>query len=309
MSVRVAAIDVGTDSTRLLIADVDGDGVDEVLRRSELTQLCAGLYEAGSLTAASMARVHRALTAFRAEIDAHGCAHAGAALTSAVRDARNGPDFTAEVRRRYRVDARVVDGRQEAALTFRGATVGRQLAEPTVVIDVGGGSTEFVVGRGDEIAFRATTEAGVRRKTARFLANDPPRPHEVEALASYVRAAIEGAVPAPVRAEVASGLAATESPTWRDALSALGDDAAARVRGGVLTRDVAERALARLVEVRLATLRSVPGLHPDRAPTLVAGTVLLLEAMRAFGLEEIEISERDLLDGLALELAGAGVRA
>lgn len=306
---RVGAVDVGTDSTRLLIADVDGDAVHEVLRRSELTQLCAGLYAAGSLTAASMARVHRALVAFRDEIDAHGCAHAGAALTSAVRDARNGPEFTAEVRRRYRLDARVIDGRQEAALTFRGATVGRELEAPTVVVDVGGGSTEFVVGQGDEIAFRATTDAGVRRKTARFLANDPPRPHEVEALGSYVRAVIERAVPASVRATVASGLAATESSTWRDALAELDDDAAARVGGGVLPREVAERALARLTEVRLATLRGVPGLHPDRAPTLVAGTVLLLETMRAFGLEEIEISERDLLDGLALELAGAGVRA
>lgn len=150
---RIAVVDIGTNSTRLLVADVDEPGhVHEVDRRSVVTRLGEGVDATGHLADAAMDRVRAVLADYRAAIDAAGAATAVAVLTSAVRDAANGDGFVAEVDERYGLDARELTGDQEAQLTYLGATAGRVRDHPLLVIDVGGGSTELVIGAGDETA-------------------------------------------------------------------------------------------------------------------------------------------------------------
>lgn len=305
MSVRVAALDLGSDSTRMLVADVDvgPDRVRPIVRRSTPTRLSAGLYDSGKLTPAAQARVLTAVSEYAQAIDEHGCDVRGAVLTSAVRDAQNGVEFTAEVRRRFRIDARVIDGSTEAELTYRGATLGRRLDGRVLVVDVGGGSTDFMVGEGAQPLYKVSTQAGAIRNAARFLHGDPPRAREVAELRRNIRRMLLDAIPEQVRAGVTHGLMSAEGWTWRGALSALGDEGVEAARTGILGRGLVERALERLMEVRTAELRSAPGIHPERAPTLVAGTALVIETVDAFALDRLEIAETDLLEGLAMRLA------
>lgn len=303
MAVRVAAVDVGTDSTRLLIADVDGLELREVARRTVQTQMGIGLWRHGLLTPAAISRVVTTFEEYAAEIERHECEIRGAVLTSAVRDARNGAHLTAEIRGRFRIDARVIDGQEEAELTFRGVTLGRELDGPTLVVDVGAGSTDFVVGAGSAVLASASTDLGVARKTARFLTCDPPRAEEVHALAQHVRRTVERALPARLRAQIEAGLVTAEVASWQGATSALGDEAERSLGRGVMTLELADLAVERLQSVPLELVRQVPGLQSGRAASLVAGAVLLAETMRATGLPEVELCERELVHGLALQLA------
>src|SRR5277367_1342585 len=152
---HVASVDIGTNSTRLLVADVDPESSSvkqELARRSQVTRLGAGVDASGRLSQEAMERVFATLAEYRAEIDRHHCEHNIAVLTSAVRDASNGEQFAARVRDEYGLDARVLAGEQEAQLTFLGAMSGRERGpDPVVVIDVGGGSTEFVVGEDQSV--------------------------------------------------------------------------------------------------------------------------------------------------------------
>jgi exopolyphosphatase/guanosine-5'-triphosphate,3'-diphosphate pyrophosphatase len=157
---RVAVVDIGTNSTRLLIADVDpgtpGGAVADILRKSRVTRLGAGVDSGGALSADAVERTCAVLADYRQLIDRHQCEANLAVLTSAVRDASNGADFTAHVRRDYQLDARTLSGDEEAQLTFLGAMSDRDPdPSPTVVIDIGGGSTEFVVGHDHTAGFCA----------------------------------------------------------------------------------------------------------------------------------------------------------
>lgn len=299
--VRVAVVDVGTNSTRLLIADVDADAaVREVDRRSIVTRLGESVDATGRLADAAMDRVRLVLDQYRAAIDAADASVAVAVLTSAVRDAANGPAFVAEVRDRYRLDARELSGDEEASLTYLGATAGRPHEHPTLVIDVGGGSTELVIGAGDEIRFHVSTQAGVVRQSERYVAHDPPRDFELQALTADVRRIYAAAVPHAMTyvPEAAIGVAGTATSLAALELELDRYDPA-KVEGHVLERATCEMQLARMSRMTLAELRTLRGLHPDRASVIVAGTVLLVEALRLFGLERLVVSEHDLLYGVA----------
>ena len=312
---RVAVVDIGTNSTRLLVADVARDGtLIELERRTKVTRLGDRLDRTGVLDDAAMERVLATLAEYRAVIEASGAERAVAVLTSAVRDAANGDAFLARVRAQDEaLDARVIPGDEEARLTFRGATSERAAGDttPTVVIDVGGGSTELVVGGGDEVSFHVSTQAGVVRHTERHLATDPPTAAELEALAADVRSMFEQAVPQSARAAAGAAIAVAGTAT------SLGRD---RPRSGVLfggrgprPRGDAWRAAGAILE-RLAALpeaqrRAVRGLHPDRAPTIVAGVVMVIEALRVFGLDSTAVSDHDILRGAALEAVHPGLRA
>jgi exopolyphosphatase / guanosine-5'-triphosphate,3'-diphosphate pyrophosphatase len=306
---RVAVVDIGTNSTRLLIADVDPEGsVSERLRRSEVTRLGAGVDASGALSEQATARVFARLDEFAVAIGEYECEANVAVLTSAVRDASNGAEFAARVREDYGLDARVLTGEEEAQLTFLGAMAGREAArEPTVVIDIGGGSTEFVVGVGRSAGFHTSLDAGVVRMSERHLAHDPPPPDEVQALAADVRAVLERGLPQDERLPVEHGIAVAGTATSAAAIDLeLYPYDPARVHGYDLSLATVELLLARLADMDEAQRREVVGLNPDRAPTIVAGMVLLEEAMRAFALEHVEVSEHDILYGAALRLAGLG---
>jgi len=306
---RVAVVDIGTNSTRLLVAEVGADlSVRQLHRESIVTRLGEGVDASGRLADAPMQRVFHVLERYRAKIDEHGATRTVAVLTSAVRDASNGAEFTAIVRERYRLDARTIGGDEEAALTFAGATSERtHNGAQTLVVDIGGGSTEFVVGRDGEVLFHVSTQAGVVRQSERHLHDDPPPPDQLQALAAEVQTIIATAVSEDVRASVQAAIAVAGTATQCAAIElALDPYDPARVHGHTLELGTCELLLARLAQMDNDQRREVVGLHPDRAPTIVAGIAMLIETLRAFGLERIEVSEHDILRGAALALARAG---
>jgi len=305
--VRVAVVDIGTNSTRLLIADVHPDGeIEELVRRSEVTRLGAGVDSAGRLSQEAAERVFAMLADYRREIAAHDCRANMAVLTSAVRDAANGAEFAARVRERYGLDARVLSGDEEAQLTFLGAMSGRPPAsEPAVVIDIGGGSTEFVVGRERRAGFHVSLPVGVVRMSERHIHTDPPAPGELQELALDVHRTLQDGLPPQERAPVSHGIAVAGTATSAAAIDQeLDPYDPARVHGYKLQLATVELLIARLAEMDEEERRRVVGLNPDRAPTIVAGMIVLQEAMRAFDLDQVEVSEHDILYGGALSLAG-----
>jgi exopolyphosphatase/guanosine-5'-triphosphate,3'-diphosphate pyrophosphatase len=306
--VRVAVVDIGTNSTRLLIAEVEPgqSGVEALVRRSQVTRLGHGVDANGSLDAESVERTWRVLTGYRSEIDAHECEANLAVLTSAVRDASNGTAFADRVRNELGFDAKVLSGDEEAQLTFLGAMSGRPAAvEPTVVIDIGGGSTEFVVGTGRTAGFHVSTPAGVVRMSERHIHSDPPRSEELRALRADTREVFLSHLPEDERAPIDRGIAVAGTATSAASIEMeLDPYDPARVHGHVLLLATVELLEARLAELNEAERREVVGLQPDRAPTIVAGMILLSEAMTVAGLEQVEVSEHDILYGGALRLAG-----
>jgi exopolyphosphatase/guanosine-5'-triphosphate,3'-diphosphate pyrophosphatase len=305
---RVAVVDIGTNSTRLLVADVAPDGrLTELDRRTQVTRLGQGVDTSGSLSRPAMVRVRRTLDGYAEAIDALGAEARIAVLTSAVRDSANGEQFVASLRERYGLDARIISGDEEAQLTFLGAMSDRDPndATPTLVIDVGGGSTELVVGVRGAVTFHVSLQLGVVRQTERHLHDDPPTALELSALSRDVRTLIERDVPARARRGVRRAIAVAGTATSLAAVDlALDPYDRELVHGHRLDLVTTRLLLARLASMPLAERRETRGLHPDRAPTIVAGAVILVEVLEAFGLDGFEASENDILRGAALARAG-----
>jgi exopolyphosphatase/guanosine-5'-triphosphate,3'-diphosphate pyrophosphatase len=286
---RVAVVDIGTNSTRLLVAEVDG-AVRELDRRTIVTRLGEGVDRSGRLGEAPQERVFEALDSYREAIA--GADVRTAVLTSAVRDAANGSAFATRVARDYGLDARTLTGDQEAQLTYRGATALRDDHEPLLVIDIGGGSTELVVGTRGEVSFHVSTQNGVVRHTERHLRHDPPTTRELEELKADVEIPTAPAASAVAVAGTATSCAAIDL--------ALVPYDSERVEGHVLSLDRLREIRDQLAALPLAERERVPGLHPDRASVMVAGVVILIRVLEAYHLERVEVSERDILWGVAL---------
>jgi exopolyphosphatase / guanosine-5'-triphosphate,3'-diphosphate pyrophosphatase len=301
---RVAVVDIGTNSTRLLVADVEDGTLAEIQRESIVTRLGEGLEAAGRLGDEPQARVFAALDRYAEAIERHDARTRTAVMTSAVRDAANGAEFAAAVRDRYGFEAVTLSGDEEAGLSYLGATAARDPDDPTplLLIDIGGGSTELVVGARREVEFHVSTQVGVVRHTERYLRSDPPAEPELEALAADARATIEAAVPAEVRerAEAAVAVAGTATSCASIDLE-LDPYDPERVEGHVLARERLDALLGRLSALPLDERRDVTGLDPARAPTIVAGVAILLQVLGAFRLPGVEVSEHDILWGVALE--------
>ncbi len=304
-SQRVAVIDVGTNSARLLVADVSDGVVSPIERRTRVTRLGRGVDLSGRLSAEAIEDACEAIGEYVEEIGTLGADRVEAIATSAVRDAGNGGAFIAELRERFALSARVLDGEEEARLTYLGATSEHLPNRATLVIDIGGGSTELIVGSGAEISFHTSLQAGVVRHTERHIASDPPTAIELESLADDVRGLIQTAIAAGAGAE--EGIAVAGTPTSLAAVEmGLAPYDPAQVHGHVLTLPAIQRMLSQLASVPLSERVEIPGLHADRAPTIVAGVVILVEAMRAFDLEQIVVSEHDILYGTAISAAATG---
>jgi len=294
---RVAAVDLGTNSTRLLVADVVDGRVVEVARGLRITRLGEGVDKRRRLLPVPVARVRNVLVDFRRELESLGAERTLAVATSAVRDSENGEVFLGEVEWSYGFVTRLLSGEDEAAMTFRGVTAGRELGGETLVLDIGGGSTELVLGDDDGVAFRTSLDVGSVRLTERHLRGDALRREELDAAAAAVR----DALPA-LEIRRAIGVAGTIT-----AIAALDirltEYDSGRVHGHVLSLRAVEKQLDRLASLRLDERRAVPGLEPERAPVIVGGAVVLRETMRAYGLDELEVSEHDILHGAALAAA------
>ena len=301
---RVAVVDIGTNSTRLLVADIDNGRVTtEVRRESRVTRLGQGVDATGALAPEPMERVFAVLEDYKRTIEELNTERTTAVLTSAVRDATNGAQFMQAVKDRFGLDAHTIPGAEEAALTFLGATSERTDHFECVVIDIGGGSTEIVVGRGKDVSFFVSMQLGVVRQTERHIESDPPGHDDLTALASEVEGIIKREVPSDVRERVQQAIAVAGTATSAASIDlALDPYDATKVHGHRMPLARLEELLARLAQMPNDQRREVVGLHPDRAPTIVAGLVVLIEVLRAFGLDEVEISEHDILRGAALRL-------
>lgn len=299
---RIAVVDLGTNSTRLLVADVEDGAVTELERRTVVTRFGEGVDATGRLADAAIARVEEALGSYREVIDRLGAEQVVAVATSAMRDAENGLAFRDHVRERFSIDLVTISGDEEARLTFRGATAARTDTAETVVVDIGGGSTEYVVGRpAEDPSFRVSARMGSVRHTERFLEHDPPEHDEVAALSADAERIVKAEVPGDLREGTEHGIAVAGTATTLAAIDQeLDPYDPERVHGYRVALASCERILSMLAALPLDERRRVMGLHPDRAPTIVAGAVILLESLRGFGLEEIEISENDILHGAAL---------
>jgi exopolyphosphatase/guanosine-5'-triphosphate,3'-diphosphate pyrophosphatase len=282
---RVGAIDLGTNSTRLLVADVDGGRIEEIGRGLRITRLGEGVDQRRRLLPVPVARVRNVLAEFRRELARLGAERTLAVATSAVRDAENGEAFLAEVEWSYGFPTRLLSGDEEARLTYRGVTAGRTLEPGTLVVDIGGGSTELI------LADRhASLDIGCVRMTERFG-------EDAGAIGAYVRS-----VTPDLDVRSAVGVAGTVT-----SLAALDLGLAAydpeRVHGHVLSADAVDEQLVRLAELPLEERRRLPGLEPMRAPVIVAGAAILRELLHRYGLDRIDASEHDLLHGIALAAA------
>jgi exopolyphosphatase/guanosine-5'-triphosphate,3'-diphosphate pyrophosphatase len=305
-SVRVAAIDIGTVTTRLLVADTDGSDVREVVRRIAVTHLGEGLHATGALSAAGIARVASAVAGFASEIAGLDVDDVVAVATSAARDATNGREFLDAVAAAG-VRPRIIPGSVEARLSFAGATCGID-GEGVLIADLGGGSTELVLGSastgegGREVRIRAarSLDVGSRRVLDMFLASDPPRPEELGAAAAWVAAQIEPFFARlPERPRELITLAGTGTTLAAVKQRLVPYDPAA-VHGSRLSgADVADL-LAELAAMDLASRRAVVGMDPQRADVIVAGALILQTIIALSGLDGTTVSEHDILYGLVL---------
>jgi len=280
--VIVAAVDLGTNTTRLLVGRVDDGRVDELHRETRITRLGEGVDTRGRLLPVPIARVRNVLTDYRRTAESLGAERTLLVATSAVRDAENGEAFLGEIEWSYGFATRLLSGDEEAELTQRG--VGALGAE-TLLVDIGGGSTELVLG-----GFLTSLPLGSVRFTERHG-------EDVQASIQAARALLPELEP-----EDAVGVAATITSLAALDLG-LEEYDRSRVHGHVLTRDGARAQLERLAALPLEERRRVPALDPERAPVIVAGGAILLAILEEYGLESIRVSERDLLDGAALAAA------
>jgi exopolyphosphatase / guanosine-5'-triphosphate,3'-diphosphate pyrophosphatase len=289
--VRVAAVDLGTNTTRLLVADVEDGRIDEVHRETRITRLGEGVNARHRLLPVPIARARNALTDYRRTLERLGAERTLAVATSAVRDAENGEAFLGEVEWSYGFTTRLLSGDEEAELTRRGVD-----PKPgTLVVDIGGGSTELIV---DD--FHTSLDIGSVRYTERCVHTDPPDPQELDEISRAVHTILEEHV--QVKAQSAIGVAGTLTTLAALDLGLEQYDRE-RVHGHRLTTAAARMQLARLAALPLHERRELPAIEPDRAPVIVAGAVILVSILDHFGLDEIEVSERDILDGIALAAA------
>jgi len=272
--VRVAAVDLGTNTTRLLVADVDDGRVDEIHRESHITRLGEGVDARRRLLPVPIARVRNVLSDYRRTLESLGAERTLAVATSAVREADNGEAFLGEVEWSYGFATRLLSGDEEAELTRRGVNP----APGTLVLDIGGGSTELVL---DDV--QVSLQMGSVRFTERYG-------HDVPRLGAEATVLLPNLSP-----ESAIGVAGTVTQ-----LAALDTEDVDRHR---LSRARAREQLQRLAGMSVDERRELPRMEPERAPVIVAGAAILVAVLDAYDLDEIEVSVRDLLDGAALAAA------
>ncbi|HEX9598607.1 MAG TPA: Ppx/GppA phosphatase family protein [Gaiellaceae bacterium] len=301
---RVAAVDLGTNSTRLLVADVDDGHISDIARETRITRLGEGVDERRRLLPAAIARVRNVLTDFRRTVESLGAQRTLAIATSAIRDAENGEAFLGEVEWSYGFETRLLSGHDEAMLMFHGVTSERTLEAGTVIVDIGGGSTELVAGGPDGVRWHDSLDIGSVRLTERFLHSDPPTQDELEDAAAAVRALLAERMPEEIRSDLGSAIGVAGTITSLGALALdLEEYDRDRVHGLELTAEALDEQLRRLASVPLVERRGMRPLDPDRAPVIVGGAVIAREVLAYFGLDKLEISERDILDGTALAAA------
>jgi exopolyphosphatase / guanosine-5'-triphosphate,3'-diphosphate pyrophosphatase len=301
---RVAAVDIGTNSVRLLVADVDGASPREakvvtIDRRMRITRLGQGVDKTRALAPEAIERTTAVLREYRAALDEHGVTAVRATATSAARDSSNREDFFAAARDALGVTPELLSGEEEAALSFLGATADLDAPAPYLVVDIGGGSTEFVLGT-DAPTGLVSLDMGCVRITEQYLESDPPAPEELSNAVAAVRdlvAEVPRVVPGAADAATFVGLAGTVTTVAAIELG-LPEYDPERIHHFVLTRAAAEDVFRTLATESAAQRAHNPGLEPGRVDVIVGGTAVLVGIFRVLGFDEMLVSEADILDGL-----------
>jgi exopolyphosphatase / guanosine-5'-triphosphate,3'-diphosphate pyrophosphatase len=312
MTRRVAAVDCGTNSLRLLVADVDpGRGeLTDVARRMEIVRLGQGVDQTGRLAPEALARTAGVLREYADVIVRTAAGAVRMVATSATRDASNTAEFTRQVEEILGVAPEVLTGSEEAVLSFTGATaeLAGPLGGPFLVVDIGGGSTEFVLGEaGQPPGAAISVDIGCVRMTERHLHGDPPTPAQLAAAASDIDAALDAVGAAvPVRqARTLIGLAGSVTTVAGIALGLPAYDPARIHHARVSAAGVHEVTESLLAQTRTARA-AIPVMHPGRVDVIGGGALILDRIMQRFGFGEVLVSEHDILDGIAWTLAANG---
>ena len=323
---KVAIVDLGTNTCRLFLADATDGRVETAERLTTVVRLGQGVDETGRLHEDAVARTHACIAGYAPRIEAYGPARRLLIATSVLRDAKDGKQFLKAMRYEFGVPWRILSGEEEGTLAFRGGTswllagagdaaspaATRTVApDPLLLVDIGGGSTEFVVGSaGQPPTFVRSLDVGVVRLTERFFHHDPPEAAEVAALTGHVAAAIADAVPAELRAAVrgAVGVAGTYTTLVANKLGMTEYDGRL-VQGHILMLAEIDAVAARFATLTSAERGRLPGIQPGREDVILAGALIAGEACRAFGLDAVRVSEADILEGAALALADGSLTA
>lgn len=301
---RVAAVDIGTNSVRLLVAQVDGASprdakVVPVDRRMRITRLGQGVDTTRALAPEAIERTVAVLREYRAALDEHGVTEMRATATSAARDSSNRDDFFAAARDALGVTPELLSGEEEAALSFLGATADLDAPAPYLVVDIGGGSTEFVLGT-DAPTGLVSLDMGCVRITEQYLESDPPAPEELSNAVAAVRdlvADVPRVIPGATEAATLVGLAGTVTTVAAVELGIPEYDPE-KIHHFVLTRDAAEDVFRTLATENAEQRAHNPGLEPGRVDVIVGGTAVLVGIFRVLGFDRMLVSEADILDGL-----------
>jgi exopolyphosphatase / guanosine-5'-triphosphate,3'-diphosphate pyrophosphatase len=298
---RVAAVDLGTNSTRLLVADVEHGELTEVERLLAITRLGEGVDGRRILSRDGIERVAACLDRYRQVTGALAAERRVAYATSAVRDATNGEAFLADMAARFGFPTRLLSGEEEALFTFAGVSAAAALLPATLVLDLGGGSTEFIIGAASGIVFQTSLDIGCVRLTERFPATGEGATCNADSVVAFVRALLEERMPASPRPVHGIGVAGTVT-TLATLDLGLAEEVPELVHGHRLSSEWIAAEAERLATTPLAKLLSRRGIEPARAPVIAAGALVLAEILRFFDLPELEVSEWDVLHGVALEL-------
>jgi len=315
-STRVAVFDCGTNSLRLLIADLDPvtGQMTELVREMRIVRLGQGVDRTGRITEESMARTFAALDEYADLLAEHQPTILRFCATSAARDAANAAEFTTGVKERLGLEPEVLDGDQEARAAFAGATrVLADAAGPVLVIDIGGGSTELIIGTGSTgardgtVALAQSLDIGSVRLTERHLHDDPPTPEQVAALCADVDAALDACPVDPAAANTVVGVAGSVTTVAAAALALPAYDRD-RIHLARLSRDVVHGAVAELVAMTVAERRALGYMHPGRADVIAAGALILDRVLLRTTTGTLVVSESDILDGIAWSSLERGAR-
>ncbi len=299
---RVAAFDCGTNSLRLLIADIDaaaGTSI-ELVRELRVVRLGQGVDRTGRIADASLQRVFTAIEEYMQIVREHDVREIRFCATSAARDAENAEEFVTGVRERAGVDPEVLDGLEEARVGFSGATRDLPpLPEPLLVCDIGGGSTELVLGRADgSIVARDSLDIGSVRLNERHLHGDPPSQEEIHAAVTDIDAALDGSSVDLAEAGAVIGVAGTVTTLAAGVLDLASYDSTL-IHHTVLRPDAVQGLVTRLLTMFVEQRKALPYMHPGRADVIGAGGLILDRVLRRTTVNSMLVSERDILDGLA----------
>ncbi|MET8088934.1 Ppx/GppA phosphatase family protein [Micromonospora sp. NPDC005220] len=314
----MAAIDCGTNSIRLLVADLPDASAGpqaplvDLIRRMEIVRLGQGVDRTGRLAPEAIERTRVALASYAADIEKLGAQRVRMCATSASRDAANAADFTEMVRATLGVEPEVVSGDEEARLSFTGAVRGlpADAKEPFLVVDIGGGSTEFVVGgRADGVRAAISVDIGCVRMTERHLPGDPPTPEQVAAAQADIAAVVDRALAVVPGREAATLVGLAGSVTTVVALAkGLREYDPKRIHHARVSYEEVARVTAELLGQTRAQRLANPVMHPGRADVIGAGALVLRVIMERAGMPSVVASEHDILDGIAWSLQPAAAR-